>query len=161
MKRLAAALIAASLGASLTACGFQPVYAPVDGKLADGGLVEVAPIRGRAGHMLRQALLQELALGVPGLTEKVTVTVDLDDQLSRLAFQPDGAASRSSVLATGNYSMTGETVSLTGTVEVETGFLVPDSPYGDIAAQTSASDRAMRMLAKRIADDIRLRFAVK
>ena len=51
------------------------------------------------------------------------------------------------------------TVSVTGSVNVETGFLVPDSPFGDIAAQTSASDRAMRMLAKRIADDIRLKFA--
>lgn len=159
MKRLAAALLIASLGASLGACGFRPVYAPVDGKLADGGLIEVETVRGRAGHMLRQALLQELALGVPGLTERVTLTVDLNDQLARLAFQPDGAASRSSVLATGNYSLSGESVSVSGSVNVETGFLVPDSPYGDIAAQTSASDRAMRMLAKRIADDIRLKFA--
>ena len=159
MKRVIAALFIACSAASLAGCGFQPVYAPVDGKLADGGLIEVATIRGRPGHMLRQALMQELALGVPGLTEHVTLTVDLNDQLSRLAFQPDGAASRSSVLATGIYAMTGETVSLTGSVNVETGFLVPDSPYGDIAAQTSASDRAMRVLAKRIADDIRLQFA--
>jgi len=161
MKRLAAVLVLAGLAAPLGACGFQPVYAPVDGKLAEGGLIDIEPIRGRAGHMLRQALLQELALGVPGLTEPVTLTVNLDDQLSRLAFQPDGAASRSSVLARGNYQITGETVDLGGSAEVETGFLVPDSPFGDIAAQTSASDRAMRMLAKKIADDIRLKFAAR
>ncbi len=161
MKRLIAALLVAVSGAALSGCGFQPVYAPVDGKYAEGGLIEVATIRGRPGHMLRQALLQELALGVPGLTESAILTVNLDDQLSRLAFQPDGAASRSSVLATGNYALAGETVSVSGSVQVETGFLVPDSPYGDIAAQTSASDRAMRMLAKRIADDIRLQFATR
>lgn len=161
MKRRIAALLLAASGAALGGCGFQPVYAPVNGQLAEGGLIEIATIPGRPGHMLRQALMQELALGVPGLTESVTLTVDLDDQLSRLAFQPDGAASRSSVLATGSYSMSGETVSLSGSVDVETGFLVPDSPFGDIAAQTSASDRAMRMLAKRIADDIRLQFASK
>ena len=159
MKHLFAALLLAASGTSLSACGFQPVYAPADGKYADAGLIEVDEIRGRPGHMLRQALLQELALGVPGLTEQVTLRVNLDDQLSRLAFQPDGAASRSSVLATGVYAMTGETVSVTGSVNVETGFLVPDSPFGDIAAQTSASDSAMRMLAKRIADDIRFKFA--
>jgi LPS-assembly lipoprotein len=159
MKQPLIALLIAT--ASLAGCGFQPVYAPVDGKLADGGLVEIESIRGRAGHMLRQALLQELALGVPGLTEKVVLTVDLNDQLSRLAFQPDGAASRSSVLATGTYSLSGATVDVTGSVNVETGFLVPDSPFGDIAAQTSASDRAMRLLAKRIADDIRVQFAAK
>ena len=159
MKRLIAALFLAASGTSLSACGFQPVYAPADGKYADAGLIEVEEIRGRPGHMLRQALLQELALGVPGLTEQVTLRVNLDDQLSRLAFQPDGAASRSSVLATGVYTMSGDTVSVTGSVNAETGFLVPDSPFGDIAAQTSASDRAMRMLAKRIADDIRFKFA--
>ena len=159
MKRLIAALFLAASGTSLSACGFQPVYAPVDGKYADAGLIEVEEIRGSPGHMLRQALLQELALGVPGLTEQVTLRVNLDDQLSRLAFQPDGAASRSSVLATGVYTMSGETVSVTGSVNAETGFLVPDSPFCDIAAQTSASDRAMRMLAKRIADDIRFKFA--
>lgn len=161
MKRLLAALFIATSGVGLGACGFQPVYAPVNGKLAEGGLIEVETISGRPGHMLRQALLQELALGVPGLTEKSVLTVKLNDELSRLAFQPDGAASRSSVLARGNYTLQGESVSVRGDVEVETGFLVPDSPYGDIAAQTSASDRAMRMLAKRIADDIRLQFASK
>lgn len=157
MKRLFAALLIISLGA----CGFRPVYAPVDGQLAQSGLIEIEPIRGRAGHMLRQALIQELALGVPGLTEKAILTIDLDDQLSRLAFQPDGAASRSSVLATGKYVLQGESLAVRGSVEVETGFVVPDSPFGDIAAQTSASDRAMRMLAKRIADDIRLQFAAR
>lgn len=157
MKRLLAALLLTGL----SACGFQPVYAPVDGKRAEAGLIEIEPIRGRSGHMLRQALKQELALGVPGLSEAVTLTIQLDDQLSRLAFQPDGAASRSNVLASGKYALIGETVAVRGNVGVETGFIVPDSPFGDIAAQTSASDRAMRMLAKRIADDIRLQFAAR
>jgi LPS-assembly lipoprotein len=161
MKRVIAALLVTFSGAAVSACGFQPVYAPVNGQLADGGLIEIATIRGRPGQMLRQALLQELALGVPGLTESVILTVDLNDKLSRLAFQPDGAASRSSVLASGKYSLKGESVSVRGVVDVETGFLVPDSPFGDIAAQTSASDRAMRMLAKEIADDIRLQFATR
>lgn len=157
MKRLLAALLLTGL----SACGFQPVYAPVDGKSAQAGLIDIEPIKGRSGHMLRQALKQELALGVPGLTEEVTLTIDLDDRLTRLAFQPDGAASRSNVLATGKYAIQGETVDVRGSVDVETGFVVPDSPFGDIAAQTSASDRAMRMLAKRIADDIRLQFAAR
>lgn len=157
MKRFLAALLLAGLGA----CGFQPVYAPSSGARAEAGLIDIEPIKGRAGHMLRQALLQELAVGVPGLTEQVTLSIDLDDNLSRLAFQPDGAASRSAVLATGKYVLAGETLSINGIESVETSFSVPDSPYGDIAAQTSASDRAMRMLAKRIADDIRLQFAAK
>ena len=141
------------------ACGFQPVYAPVDGKYAESGLITISPIEGRQGHMLRRALQQELAVGVPGLTEKATLTVNLRSNLSRLALRPDGAASRSNIVANGSYRLEGENIKVTGRSNVETGFLVPDSPYGDIAAQTDAGDRAMRVLAKQIADDIRLKFA--
>lgn len=141
------------------ACGFQPVYAPVNGMSAESGLISVSPIEGRQGHMLRRALQQELAVGVPGLTEKVTLTVTLDSDLTRLALRPDGAASRSSIVAKGNYRLEGENTKLRGRSNVETAFLIPSSPYGDIAAQTDAGDRAMRVLAKQIADDIRLKFA--
>lgn len=142
-----------------SACGFQPVYAPVDGKTAESGLVSVAPIEGREGYMLRRALQQELAVGVPGLTEKMTLTVNLKSNLSRLALRPDGAASRSSIIAQGSYRLEGESKRVSGRMEVEAGFLVPNSPYGDIAAQTDARERAMRELAKKIADDVRLKFA--
>ncbi len=155
MKQLLA-LLALALVAT---CGFQPVYAPSGGAYASAGKIEVAPISGREGHMLRRALLQELAAGVPGVEESLTLTVNLDSNLSRLRLQPDGAASRSNVLARGNYRLDGETTRLRGRTEVETSFLVPDSPFGDITAQTSASDRAMRLLAKQIADDIRLQLA--
>ncbi|MFN3607947.1 MAG: hypothetical protein ACK4Y9_02680 [Hyphomonas sp.] len=155
MKHIVLAFLLVFTGA----CGFQPVYAPVDGKYAEAGMVSVAAIEGREGHILRRALLQEMAVGVPGLTEKVTLTVNLNSNLSRLALQPDGAASRSSILATGAYRMEGENTNVSGSSNVEAGFLVPDSPYGDIAAQTNANDRAMRLLAKQIADDIRLKFA--
>ncbi|MBY9065926.1 hypothetical protein K1X12_03400 [Hyphomonas sp. WL0036] len=155
MKFFLPALMLVALGA----CGFQPVYAPASGNFAEAGMISVAPIEGREGYMLRRELQQELAIGVPGLTEKVTLTVKLKSNLSRLALRPDGAASRSGILATGSYKLEGETTNVNGRREVETGFLVPDSPYGDIAAQTDARDRAMRMLAKEIADDIRLKFA--
>ncbi|OYW83824.1 MAG: hypothetical protein B7Z22_11880, partial [Hyphomonas sp. 32-62-5] len=95
-------VVAALLLAATAACGFQPVYAPVNGQYAESGLISVAPIEGRQGHMLRRALQEELAVGVPGLTEKVTLTVNLRSNLSRLALRPDGAASRSSIVATGS-----------------------------------------------------------
>lgn len=152
-------VVVALLLAATAACGFQPVYAPVNGQYAESGLISVAPIEGRQGHMLRRALQEELAVGVPGLTEKVTLTVNLRSNLSRLALRPDGAASRSSIVATGSYQIDGETTRMRGRSDVEAGFLVPNSPYGDIAAQTDAGDRAMRVLAKQIADDIRLKFA--
>lgn len=152
-------VVAALLLVATAACGFQPVYAPVNGQYAESGLISVSPIEGRQGHMLRRALQEELAVGVPGLTEKVTLTVSLNSNLTRLALRPDGAASRSSIMATSSYRLEGEKTRVRGSSNVETGFLVPDSPYGDIAAQTDAGDRAMRVLAKQIADDIRLKLA--
>lgn len=151
--------VAALLLIATAACGFQPVYAPVNGQYAESGLISISPIDGRHGHMLRRALQEELAVGVPGLTEKVTLTIDLNSNLTRLALLPDGAASRSSIVASGSYRIEGENTRVNGRSDVETSFLVPDSPYGDIAAQTDAGDRAMRVLAKQIADDIRLKFA--
>lgn len=155
MKKMMSALL---LGI-LAGCGFQPLYGTSGHEQLATGAIEIAPIDGKEGYLLRRALVQELSTGIPGLDEPVTLTVRLRNNLSRLELRPDGAASRSSVTASGQYVIEGDTLRIAGGVDVETGFLVPDSPFGDIAAQTTASERAMRMLAKRIADDIRLRLA--
>jgi LPS-assembly lipoprotein len=153
------AVLLSLLLCGLAACGFQPAYAPTEGRALAGGLIEIEPIPGRAGYMLRRSLEQELSAGLPGLAEPVVLSVDLRDQLSRLSILADGAASRSTLVATGRYRLQGEAVNVRGSVSVETGFIVPEGPFGDISAQTGAQDRAMRELAKRIADDLRLRLA--
>ncbi|WP_299949511.1 LPS assembly lipoprotein LptE [Hyphomonas sp. BRH_c22] len=155
MKQLFAALLLLSLAA----CGFQPVYAPVSSALAAGGPITVEPIRGRSGYMLRRALQEELAIGLPGVTEPATLNVVLKENLTRLAFKPDGAASRSSVIASGRYVLARESGAISGRVDAQTDFAVPASSYGDIAAQTSAYDRTMRELAKEIVDDLRLQLS--
>lgn len=157
MKQIALALALIML----TACGFQPVYAPNGGALASGGAISVGPISGRAGHTLRKALLQELAIGLPGVETGASLNIVLHENLTRLAFRPDGAASRSSVRAYGDYTLAMDDGVITGRVEAETNFNVPDAPYADIAAQSDASERAMRVLAKRIVDDLRLKLAGK
>jgi len=143
----------------LSACGFQPVYAPSAGAAGHSGYITVEPIRGRSGHILRKALQQELAIGLPNVTQSARLSVTLNEQLTRLAFKPDGAASRSSVIANARYALAKNSGAVNGRVNVEASFNVPDAPYADIAAQTGASDRAMRMLAKRIVDDLRIQLS--
>ena len=150
---------AALLLLSLAACGFQPVYAPGSSTLAAGGPITVEPIPGRSGYKLRRALQEELAIGLPGVTEPATLNVILKDNLTRLAFKPDGAASRSSISASGRYVLARDSGAVSGFVDAQTDFTVPTGPYGDIAAQTSAYDRTMRELAKRIVDDLRLQLS--
>lgn len=154
MKRF---LIALAL--VLPACGFQPVYAPGGSATFASGNITIEQIPGRSGYMLRRALQQELAAGLPNLNEPARLEVKLDENLIRLAFKPDGAAARSSVAATAVYALSTESKSLRGDSETEVSFSVPGAPYGDISAQTSASDRAMRQLASRIVDDLRLQLS--
>ncbi|MGB2177282.1 MAG: hypothetical protein ACPH9E_05010 [Hyphomonas sp.] len=156
MKRF---LIALAL--VLPACGFQPVYAPGGSASFAAGNITVKEIPSRAGYKLRRALQQELAAGLPNLDETAVLEVKLKEKLVRLQFKPDGAASRSSYRAEATYALRGENISVVGQSDAETSFSVPNEPYGDISAQTNASDRVMGVLASRIVDDLRLQLATQ
>ncbi len=144
----------------LAGCGFQPVYAPGANHVSSA-VISVEKIDGRSGYFLRQELQKQLAIGLPGQEIPATLNVRLDERLGRLAFSPDGAASRSNINSSANYTLAMENDSLTGHVQATTTFAVPAQPYGDISAQTNASERNMRLLAKRIVDDIRLKKSTK
>lgn len=140
-------------------CGFQPVYGT--GLGASGGDVQVEMIDGRTGQALRKALLRETAAGIPGADGKSVLTVELDETIKRLGFRPDGAASRSSVNLRAKYLVDFPDDAMSGKVESEVYFNVPNAPFGDVAAQNDAADRAARDLARKIADDIQLKIAAR
>lgn len=150
-------LITALFLIALAGCGFQPVHSPRSTSLSAGN-ISVPEIPGRSGHMLRKALIAELATGLPGI-EAATLVVTLDEDLNRLAIRPDEAAARTDIIARGRYVLdTGETA-ISGGAQAETSFNVPVATFADIASQTDASERAMIVLAQRIADDLRLKLA--
>ena len=151
MKQILVALFALTL----TACGFTPLYA-TDGS---SGNIQITQIDGRAGQALRKALLQELAPGLPGLESPATLDIILDESIGRLALQPDEAATRTDIIVKAEYVLAFEGNAVAGRSASETSFLVPDAPFSDIAAQIDATDRAMNLLARRIADDLRVQMA--
>lgn len=151
MRQIAIALLALTLAA----CGFTPLYAGG----ASAGNINIETIEGRAGHALRKALLQELAPGLPGLEGGATLSIELDENIGRLALQPDEAATRTDIIVSANYVLAWSDTAISGRSAAETSFLVPDAPFSDIAAQIDASDRAMLILARRIADDLRIKTA--
>ena len=151
MKQIAIAFLALAL----SACGFTPLYAGG----ANSGNINIETIEGRAGHALRKALLQELAPGLPGVDGGATLTIQLTENIGRLALQPDEAATRADVIASASYVLAYSDTAISGNSTAETSFLVPDAPFSDIAAQTDATDRAMLVLARRIADDLRIKTA--
>jgi LPS-assembly lipoprotein len=158
MTRLVQSAALLSL-AFLAACGFQPVHSSAGLGPGNGVTSIVIPqIEGRSGHKLRKALLRELAPGLPGV-ETGTLTITLDETLRRLAIRPDEAAARTDITVRGRYILDTGTDAISGVADAESSFNVPVSAFGDIAAQTSASDRAVTQLARRIADDLRIKLA--
>jgi LPS-assembly lipoprotein len=156
MKQLFA-LLAFAL---IAGCGFKPVYATGAGA-THGGAITVEPIDGRSGYILRRALQEELAIGLPNVTEAASLQITVEENLTRLAFQQDGAAARSNVTLLGRYALSQGQERLTGYAVGEVSFAVPSSTYGDIAAQKSASERAAGILAKNIVDDLRRQLSAK
>lgn len=155
MKLNVFAAVALALTMTLSACGFQPLYA---GSAGSGPIV-VEEIEGRTGHALRKALIQELGPGLPGLEGGATLTVILDDSLRRLALRPDEAASRTDVIGEAEYVLAMADTAISGEVRAETAYNVPDAPFADITAQIDAGERVMTILARRLVDDMRLKLA--
>ena len=139
----------------LVGCGFTPLYATGAG----AGLIEVDQIDGRAGHSLRQRLIERLSVGLPGIDAPGQLSVSLVQQLDRLALQPDEAATRTDVIARADYILRFDDRELRGSVEGASSFQVPDSPFADIPAQIDGQDRAMAVLAQRLIDDLRIKAA--
>ena len=143
---------------ALSACGFRPVHG-ADLSGAGVSSIQIAQIDGRSGHVLRRDLGRELATGLPGVDQGL-LQIELRETLVRLPLTPDGSAARTDIRAQANYALdTGEDV-ITGEVRAESAFNVPTQAFADISAQTSASERAMRILAQRISEDLRLKLAV-
>lgn len=151
MRQFAIALLALTLAS----CGFTPLYAGG----GNAGNIKIDQIDGRAGQALRKALLQELAPGLLGLETTANLSIDLDENIGRLALQPDEAATRTDIIVSARYVLAHDGGAISGNSAAETSFLVPDAPFSDIAAQIDATDRAMLLLARRIVDDLRIKMA--
>lgn len=155
MRQIASlALLACAF--ALTSCGFEPVHQP---RLASGpGTISVPTIEGRAGHELRVALLSEMASGLPGAEQGGALDIDLDESIVYLGFRPDGAAFRGAVRLNANYVLDISSDAISGSASSEVFFTVPaNTPYADVAAQTDATERAARELARALRDDMILR----
>lgn len=147
--------------APLAACGFTPVYGGQTGAIyANTGPISINEIRaaaspgsapGRTGHFLRQELVRTIGQGVPGFTSG-TLDVALTQNIARLAFAPDQAASRSDYIGRAIWTLRGADGSTLGTgmVEERASFNFGDAAYGDLAAQTAAQERLATLLAQGI-----------
>jgi len=154
------ALLASLSALLLTACGLSPMYAGGgDGTVARGlATVDVAPIEGQAGWLVRNALNDRL--GAAGAASpQYRLDVRLDDQLEGLAILRDDTVSRERRTLRARYQLidlaSGEIV-LDATAGSNAGIDVVSSEYATIAAEQTALENLAEDVAHRIVTRVAL-----
>jgi LPS-assembly lipoprotein len=157
MKRavvLAAALV-------LAGCGLQPMYAGGgSGAVAQGlAAVEVAPIEGRAGWLVRNALRDKLAHGGAQAQPRYRLDVLLNDKLEGLGLLTDETIGRERRTLRARYQLvdlaSGEIV-LAATAGSDAGIDVVSSEFATIAAEETALENLSGVVADRIVTQVTL-----
>jgi len=153
MKKLAVPLLALAL---LSGCGLQPMYAGGGNGVVAQGLagIEVAPIEGKAGWLMRNALNDRLSeSGSEGGPTRYILEVKLDDRLEGFGLLNDDTIGRERRTLRARYQLldaSNNTVLLDATAGADAGIDVVSSEYATIAAEQTALENLARQVADRI-----------
>ncbi|WBH18110.1 LPS assembly lipoprotein LptE [Sphingomonas radiodurans] len=160
MKRALTLVVLAPAFALVGGCGLKPLYAGGgSGAVATGlGQVEVAPIEGKAGWLVANALRDRLG-AAPSGAARYRLQVKLDDEITGLAIRRDDSVARERRILRARYQLVelGQGgVVLDATAGSDAGIDVVGSEYATIAAESTALER----LSDIVADQIVTRVAV-
>jgi LPS-assembly lipoprotein len=160
MRRFTPLLVLAPV-ALLGGCGLQPLYSGGRAGVAARELaeVEVAPIEGRGGWLVANALRDRLGAAGKG-PARYRLDVRLDDQIQGLGTRSDDSVARERRTLRARYQLVDAgkgTVLLDATAGSDAGIDVVGSEYATIAAENTALER----LADVVADQIVARIAVR
>ena len=103
-------LLALAAGASLSGCGFQPVYMPTASGKAGVAQRELAAIQvdlipDRPGQLLRQALQDRLERSASGVAQRYDLAVAFGIAGEGIAIQPDNTATRIREIGSANWTL--------------------------------------------------------
>ena len=161
MKRLAPfALLLPMLPMLLAACGLQPMYAGGGhGAVAQGlAAIDVPPIEGKAGWLMRNALNDRLHTAGAG-QPRYRLDVRLDDRLEGLGLLANDTIGRERRTLRARYQLvdlgTGAIV-LDATAGSDAGIDVASSEYATVAAEQTALENLARTVADRIVTSLAL-----
>lgn len=159
-RRLTALGAALTLMTLLPGCGLRPLYSGGAQGVASQllGAVEVPPIAGKAGWLVRDALIQRL-VAAKGAAPRYRLEVELDDQISSFGVRRDAGVSRERRTLRARYRLietaTGSIV-IDATAGSDAGVDVVSSDYATVAAENTALEN----LSKIVADQIIARLAL-
>jgi LPS-assembly lipoprotein len=156
MKRLAALGLVLALGG----CGLHPLYQGGSNGVVAQALsgIEVGPIAGQSGWLVRDALAQRLGKGGDGAI-RYRLDVVLDDQITGFGIRTNNSVTRERRTLRARYKLvdlSNQAVLLDDTAGSDVGIDVVTSEYAVIAAEQTALER----LSSAIADQIVARVAL-
>ncbi len=162
MSRLGALALGLLLPLGLGGCGLQPMYAGgAHGAVARGlASVEVSPIEGKAGWLVRNALVDRLGAGnTKNGAARYRLDIRLDDKLEGLALLSNDTISRERRTLRARYQLvdlnSGQIV-LDASDGSDAGIDVVSSEYATIAAENTALENLSRDVADRIVTKVAL-----
>lgn len=152
--------LALTLMLLLAGCGLRPLYGgggagPVAQTLRS---VEVGPIEGRAGWLVRTALQDRIGAAGEG-PSRYRLEVELADDISGFGIRADDSVTRERRTLRARYRLVDAalgTVLLDATAGSDAGIDVVGSEYATVAAEQTALER----LSKEVADQIVSRVAL-
>ena len=149
------ALASLALLVSLGACGLEPMYAGGgSGAVAQGlAAIDVPPIEGKAGWLVRNALQERLAQSGSTTAPRYRLDVLLDDNLEGLGLLTGETIGRERRTLRARYQLvdlsTGRIV-VDATAGSDAGIDVVSSEFATIAAEQTALENLSREVADRI-----------
>lgn len=152
--------LAALVALALPGCGLHPLYAGGESSPVVQSLrgVQVAPIPGRNGWLVRTALQDRLGQN-SGAPVRYRLEVELSDEITGFGIRSDNAVTRERRSLRTRYRLVDAergTVVLDATAGSDAGIDVVSSEYATVAAEQTALER----LATEVADQIVSRIAL-
>jgi len=146
---------------ALSACGLQPMYAGGSSGAVARGLagIEVPPIEGKAGWLMRNALVDRFrATGADG-SPRYRLDVRLDDKLEGLGLLSDDTIGRERRTLRARYQLVDVAsgrIMVDATAGADAGIDVVSSEYATIAAENKALETLSQEVADRIVTNLAL-----
>ncbi|MEA1014247.1 LPS assembly lipoprotein LptE [Sphingosinicella sp. LY1275] len=155
MIRIAALALVLALGG----CTLRPLYSGGGSGVVAQTLqaVQVAPIPGQSGWLVRTAL--EDRLGAGSTTPRYRLEVELDDDITGFGIRRDDAVTRERRTLRARYRLVDAavgTVLLDATAGSDAGIDVVSSEYATVAAEQTALERLSREIADQIVSRVAL-----
>jgi LPS-assembly lipoprotein len=139
---------------ALAACGLRPLYSGGSAGATASALaaVEVAPIEGRAGWLVSNAIRDRIQMA-GSAAPRYRLQIALDDKITGLAIRRDGAVTRERRTLRARYQLVDLSTNATvvdDTAGSDAGIDVVSSEYATIAAESTALENLSRIVADQI-----------